>query len=122
MYVDPAYLMKGIIELAYVAINLTRNMLILTVSHYFNLQVGDTALHIAIKYLEATTLLLLLSHPGIDINLKNDRGHTAMMDVQIPHYVQSAGKNMQQLSSGFIWKGCVVWKFRCWQEHTDSGK
>ena len=39
----------------------------------------NTALHLAAKGTEASCVRTLLSHPGIDINLKNSEGHTAMM-------------------------------------------
>ena len=45
---------------------------------------GDTALHLAVraKNVEEVTQIscvrTLLFHPGIDVNLKNNRGHTAM--------------------------------------------
>ena len=43
------------------------------------LQYKDTALHLAAKGIEAICVRALLSHPGIDINLKNSEGRTAMM-------------------------------------------
>ena len=52
-------------------------------------QYGDTALHCAARDDEynkdinggrVNCVRALLSHPGIDVNIKNSRGHTAMME------------------------------------------
>ncbi|KAL5500073.1 hypothetical protein EMCRGX_G011573 [Ephydatia muelleri] len=40
---------------------------------------GDTALHLAARGNKASCVRALLSHPGIDINIKNNRERTAMM-------------------------------------------
>eukprot|EP00731_Ephydatia_muelleri_P033821 Em0039g7a len=40
---------------------------------------GDTALHQAAREDKASCVKALLSHPGIDINIRNNEGHTAMM-------------------------------------------
>ena len=42
-------------------------------------QRGDTALHWAAIFDKASCVRALLSHPGIDINIKNSKRHTAMM-------------------------------------------
>ena len=42
-------------------------------------QDGDTALHLAARDDIASCVRALLSHPGIDINIKNKREETAMM-------------------------------------------
>ena len=42
-------------------------------------QHGDTALHQAAREDKASCVKALLSHPGIDINIRNNEGHTAMM-------------------------------------------
>ena len=42
-------------------------------------QDGDTALHWAARYDKASCVRALLSHPGIDTNIKNDYRKTPMM-------------------------------------------
>ena len=42
-------------------------------------QGGDTALHWAARHDNASCVRALLSHPGIEINIKNKREQTAMM-------------------------------------------
>ena len=42
-------------------------------------QDGNTALHLAARVDKASCVRVLLSHPGIDINIKNNREQTAMM-------------------------------------------
>ena len=46
----------------------------------FTHQLGDTALHWAARYGWAECVRALLSHPGIDVNIKNNEGRTAMME------------------------------------------
>ena len=41
-------------------------------------QDGDTALHIAMRYGHSHCVITLLSHPGMDPNIKNENGLTAM--------------------------------------------
>ena len=53
-------------------------------------QDGDTALHVAARGSadhtaidgQASCVRVLLSHPCIDINIKNNKGHTAMADAR----------------------------------------
>ena len=45
----------------------------------FTHQDGNTALHVAARESRANCVRALLSHPGIDVNIKNNEGHTAMM-------------------------------------------
>ena len=47
--------------------------------HCFNHQDGNTALHLAARYDKGSCVRALLSHSGIDINIKNNREQTAMM-------------------------------------------
>ena len=42
-------------------------------------QDGDTALHLAARHDKASCVRALLTHPSIDINIKNKRGQAAMM-------------------------------------------
>ena len=55
---------------------------------FFTHQDGNTALHVAAmddeydqdtKESRVNCVQALLSHPGIDVNIKNNEGHTAMM-------------------------------------------
>ena len=46
----------------------------------FTHQDGDTALHLAARLGGAKCVRTLLSHPGIDVNIKNNDGRTAMME------------------------------------------
>lgn len=50
-----------------------------------NHQDGNTALHVAAKKRadESRCVVALLFHPGIDTNIKNNEGQTAMMDAGI---------------------------------------
>ena len=43
-------------------------------------QAGDTALHLAATLDQADYVRLFLSQPGIDVNIKNNEGCTAMMN------------------------------------------
>ena len=43
-------------------------------------QFGDTALHEAARVGRVKCIRALLSHPGIDVNIKNKEGRTAMME------------------------------------------
>ena len=48
------------------------------ISHCSNLQDGNTALHVAAREDKASCVRVLLSHPDIDINIKNKEGRTAI--------------------------------------------
>eukprot|EP00731_Ephydatia_muelleri_P023408 Em0015g991a len=45
-------------------------------------QDGNTALHVAAIEDHVDCARVLLFHPGIDVNMKNNKGHTAVMDAQ----------------------------------------
>ena len=47
--------------------------------HCSNHKDGDTALHVAAREDKASCVRALLSHPGININIKNYGGRTAIM-------------------------------------------
>ena len=48
----------------------------------FTHQGGDTALHAAARYGRVKCVRALLSLPGIDVNIKNNEGRTAMMGAE----------------------------------------
>ena len=68
-------------------------------SHWSTHQDGDTALHLAARDIGAHCVRVLLSHPGIDVNIKNNEGLTAMMEAGY----QSLGvfKQMMKTCSDF---------------------